>query len=66
MRKLTISTLRRQWGAMYRSREAYVPSIRLNGNWLADAGFEAGKKIRVYVGNGALRVETEVSPQSRP
>lgn len=63
MRRLTVSSLRRTWGQMYRSREGYVPSIRLNGNWLAEAGFASGKKVRVYVGNGALRVETEVSPQ---
>jgi hypothetical protein len=49
MRKLTVSTLRRQWGTMHRSCEACVPSIRLNGNWLAEAGFNPGARIDVAI-----------------
>ena len=56
MRKLTVSTLRRQWGQMHRSREGYVPSIRLNGNWLANAGFTPGQKVAVTVEDRQLQI----------
>jgi hypothetical protein len=62
MRRLTISTLRREWKHVYGMRSSYVPWIRLSGNWLAEAGFREGHKVRVHVGNGALRIETEISP----
>jgi hypothetical protein len=53
MRKLTVSTLRRTWGAMHRNCEAIVPAIRLNGNWLADAGFKPGERIDVMIDCGS-------------
>jgi hypothetical protein len=52
-RTLTISSLLRQWGAPHRKNECCVPSIRLNGKWLAALGFVPGEKIRV-VTNGSI------------
>jgi hypothetical protein len=49
MRKLTVSTLRRQWGQTYRTREGYFPFIRMSGNWLAEAGFAPGCRISVEI-----------------
>lgn len=63
MRKLTVSTLRRQWGPMYRMRTDYVPAIRLNGQWLAQAGFAPGQKLAVTVEDRVLRITTEARPQ---
>lgn len=67
MRKLTVSTLRRQWGQMHRSHEGYVPSIRLNGNWLAQAGFTPGQKIRVTVEERGCpsRTTLRITPEGR-
>jgi Toxin SymE, type I toxin-antitoxin system len=53
MRTLTVSTLYRQWGEMHRKNECTVPSIRLNGKWLAALGLVPGQKIRV-VTNGSI------------
>lgn len=60
MRKLTVSSLRREWGAMHRMRSAYVPSIRLNGNWLAQAGFNPGQKVTVGITDTGLHITPEV------
>jgi len=57
-RTLTVSSLLRQWGVGHRKNECSVPSIRLNGKWLAALGFACGQKVRV-VTNGQ-------SSQSRP
>ena len=59
MRRLTVSTLRRQSGSLYRVRYDIVPAIRLNGNWLALAGFTPGEKIRVHVEASALVIRKE-------
>jgi Toxin SymE, type I toxin-antitoxin system len=53
MRTLTVSSLYRQWGAAHRKNECCVPSIRLNGKWLAVLGLAPGQKIRV-VTNGSI------------
>jgi Toxin SymE, type I toxin-antitoxin system len=58
-RTLTVSTLHRQWG-VHRKNECCVPSIRLNGKWLAAVGFAPGKKIRV-VTNGSIITIAPVS-----
>jgi hypothetical protein len=52
-RTLTVSTLHRQWSQRHRKGECTVPSIRLNGKWLAALGFLPGQKIRV-VTNGSI------------
>ena len=52
-RTLTVSTLFRQWGEGHRKNECTVPSIRLNGKWLAALGLVSGQKIRV-VTNGSI------------
>jgi hypothetical protein len=52
-RTLTVSSLHRQWGAAHRKNECIVPSIRLNGKWLAVLGFASGQKVRV-VTNGSI------------
>jgi hypothetical protein len=52
-RTLTVSTLHRQWGDAHSKNECCVPSIRLNGKWLAALGFACGQKIRV-VTNGSI------------
>jgi type I toxin-antitoxin system toxin SymE len=52
-RTLTVSTLLRQWGEAHRKNETAVPSIRLNGKWLAALGFAPGQKIRVIT-NGSI------------
>ena len=51
-RTLTVSSLYRQWGA-HRKSECVVPSVRLNGKWLAALGFVPGQKIRV-IANGSI------------
>jgi hypothetical protein len=52
-RTLTISSLHRQWGSAHRKNECCVPSIRLNGKWLAALGFASGQKVRVMT-NGSI------------
>ena len=52
-RTLTVSSLHRQWGEAHRKNETAVPSIRLNGKWLAALGFVPGQKIHV-VTNGSI------------
>jgi hypothetical protein len=34
-----------------------VPSLKLSGNWLEDAGFHTGKVIHVYVENNCLVIQ---------
>jgi hypothetical protein len=53
MRTLTVSRLYREWGEPHDKHECVVPSIRLNGKWLASLGIVPGQKIRV-VTNGAI------------
>jgi hypothetical protein len=47
MRTLTVSSLHRQWGRAHCKDECIVPSIRLNGKWLAALGLEPGQRVRV-------------------
>lgn len=35
---------------------AIVPMIRLRGLWLAQAGFLAGDRMEVFVGDGEIRI----------
>lgn len=51
-RTLTVSSLYRQWGGHCKS-ECVVPSVRLNGKWLAALGFVPGQKIHV-IANGSI------------
>lgn len=46
-RTLTVSSLYREWGQQHRKKECIVPSIRLNGKWLATLGFVRGQRISV-------------------
>jgi hypothetical protein len=52
-RTLTVSSLHRQCGEAHRKNESAVPSIRLNGKWLAALGIVSGQKIRVIT-NGSI------------
>ena len=48
MRRLTVSTLRRQNRSLYQSSYSEVPYIRLAGNWLSQTGIAAGEKVHVH------------------
>jgi hypothetical protein len=61
-RTLMVSTLYRQWGGAHQKNECSVPSIRLNGKWLAALGFASGQKVRV-VTNGSI---ITIAQHSRP
>jgi hypothetical protein len=52
MRTLTVSSLYREWGG----NECIVPSIRLNGKWLAALGFVSGQKISVATNGTAITI----------
>jgi hypothetical protein len=60
MRTLTVSSLYREWGEQHQRRHCAVPSIRLNGVWLARLGIVPGQKIRV-VTNGSIITIAPVS-----
>jgi hypothetical protein len=60
MRTLTVSSLHREWGQPHCKSESVVPSIRLNGKWLAALGIAPGQKIRVIT-NGAIITLAPVS-----
>jgi hypothetical protein len=55
-RTLTVSRLLRQWGAAHRKNECVVPSIRLNGKWLAAIGFVPGEKVRVVTNSSTITI----------
>jgi Toxin SymE, type I toxin-antitoxin system len=55
-RTLTVSTLFRQWGEGHRKNECTVPSIRLNGKWLAALGIAPGQKIRVITKGSIITI----------
>ena len=59
-RTLTVSSLHREWGQPQRKNECVVPSIRLNGKWLAALGIVPGQRIRVIT-NGAIITLAPVS-----
>jgi hypothetical protein len=63
IRTLTVSRLYREWGEPHRKRECTVPSIRLNGRWLAALGVEPGQKISVIT-NGATITLAPISFES--
>jgi len=56
-RILTVSTLFRQWGT-HRKSECVVPSVRLNGKWLAALGFVPGQKIRVIPNGSTITIRS--------
>jgi hypothetical protein len=58
-RTLTVSSLYREWGEPHRKNECVVPSIRLNGKWLATLGFVLGQKLSV-VTNGTTITITQL------
>jgi hypothetical protein len=47
---------------MYRTHYGLVPAIRLNGNWLAEAGFVPGEKVSVRVEERSLTIQLEARP----
>jgi len=55
-RILTVSSLYRQWGEGYHKKECLVPSIRLNGKWLAAFGLAAGQKVRVTTDGSTITI----------
>ena len=55
-RTLTVSSLYREWGQSHRKKECTVPSIRLNGKWLAALGFVSGEKISVETNGTAITI----------
>jgi hypothetical protein len=57
MRTLTVSKLRREWGEFHRKNECVVPSIRLNGKWLATLGIVPGQKIHVVTNGGIITIK---------
>lgn len=61
-RSLTVSTLRRSWNAKHRTNYGIVPALRLNGNWLAQAGFVPGEKVSVRVEERSLTIQLEARP----
>jgi hypothetical protein len=63
IRTLTVSRLYREWGEFHRKGECVVPSIRLNGKWLAALGIVPGQKIRVIT-NGPIITLAPVNLES--
>jgi hypothetical protein len=63
-RSLTVSTLRRSWGSLYRTRYDVVPALRINGHWLEQAGFVPGEKVTVQVEERSLTIHVETCRQS--
>ena len=57
MRTLTVSSLYREWGEPHRKNECVVPSIRLNGKWLAAVGIVPGQKIHVVTNEGIITIK---------
>lgn len=51
MRRLTVSSLRREWK---HANSTLVPYIRLSGNWLADLGIQPGNRIEVELAGGNM------------
>jgi Toxin SymE, type I toxin-antitoxin system len=64
MRLLTVSSLHREWGESHRKNECVVPSIRLNGKWLAALGIVPGQKIRVVTNGQIIIIEPLGLPQA--
>ena len=40
--------------------EEIVPELRINGHWLAAAGFKAGVQVTILVSEGQLIIEPQV------
>jgi hypothetical protein len=57
MRTLTVSRLYREWGEFHRKRECVVPSIRLNGKWLAALGIVPDQRVRVVTNGATITIE---------
>jgi len=56
IRTLTVSSLRREWGAAYCRNESIVPSIRLNGKWLTALGLVPGQKVCVLTNGVTITI----------
>jgi hypothetical protein len=56
MRTLTVSKLYREWGAQHRKKQCAVPSIRLNGKWLATLGFVLGQTLSVATNGTTITI----------
>jgi hypothetical protein len=55
-RTLTVSSLYREWGRQHRKNQCVVPSIRLNGKWLATLGFVVGQKVGVVTNGTTITI----------
>lgn len=40
-------------------RPTYYPSIRIQGNWLKDAGFDPGSTVYLFVESGKIVIKLE-------
>ena len=56
-RKLTVTRL-------YRERMGLVPQLRINGRWLAKAGFEIGRGVSIKIEQGRLIIERGLAYES--
>src|SRR6266571_2744487 len=59
-RTLTVSGLYREWGQQHRKNQCIVPSIRLNGKWLATLGFVLGQKLSVVTNGTTITITRRV------
>ena len=57
IRRLTVSALYREWGQPHHKNGCVVPSIRLNGKWLAGLGIVVGQRIRVVTNGTTITIE---------
>jgi hypothetical protein len=56
IRTLTVSSSYREWGQPHRKKQCSVPSIRLNGKWLATLGFVLGQKLSVVTNGTTITI----------
>lgn len=62
-RQLTVShTYQRRPRRYGFDKEVRVPFLRMNGKWLAKAGFQIGSKVRVEVEEGRLVLTSRATP----
>ena len=66
VRTLTVSSLYREWGQQHRKKECIVPSIRLNGKWLATLGFVRGQKLSVETNGTAITITRSAEAKRSP
>ncbi len=56
-RKIKLQSKYREMGW----RAEIVPELRINGHWLAAAGFKAGEHVTIVVSEGQLLIEPVIS-----